>query len=271
MKMLLRATATVLMLAATLVAWANQTAQRFTPEEGRGYRYWLYIPADRDENERLPVILYLHGRSLSGTDLNRVKRYGLPRSLDRDRNFPFIVISPQTNNGWGDPSSLVALVDDVIERHGGDRNRVYITGMSMGGAGTWAVALAYPHRFAAIAPICAPAPETRFGPMSNLAKMPIWIFHGTADRVITPDGSRRAAESLRRLGNEPRVSWLEGRGHGIAEVFDREDLYSWFLQHELKPTLNSRHKSPRSATRKSADGKQAPKKPAPKKPAKRKG
>ncbi len=228
---------TLLLLVFSLgTARATETEERFTPEHGRGYRYLLFVPPGAEESEKkLPVILYLHGASCRGSDLNKLKRYGLPQRLDRHENLPFIVISPQCNAGgsWDDPKSLIALVDDVIANYNGDKDRVYLTGMSLGGAGVWATALAFPDRFAAIAPVCAPAPETRYGSIADLSRVPTWIFHGTDDNVIPPKGSVQAAASMRSSGGEPTLTMLEGRGHGIVEVFDREDLFTWFLAHRL--------------------------------------
>jgi len=235
-----------LVLTATLafsLALPAQTEQTFKPEQGRGYRYLLYLPSGVEESEeKPPVILYLHGASCRGSDLNKLKRYGLPWHVDRHKDFPFIVISPQCPSGgaWDDPDALIALVDHVIASHNGDKDRVYLTGMSLGGAGVWATALAYPNRFAAIAPVCAPAPETRYGSMDVLSHVPTWIFHGTEDNIIPPSGSMAAAKSLRAVGGEPTLSLLEGRNHGIAEVFNRDDLYSWFLEHKRQPMLASR-------------------------------
>src|SRR5262249_12704719 len=158
------------------------------------------------------VILYLHGASCRGSDLNKLKRYGLPWRVERHPGFPFIVVSPQCPSGgsWDDPKALIALLDDVIANYNGDKDRVYVTGMSRRGAGTWAPASAYPDRFAAIAPVCAPAPEERFGSLEGLVAMPTWIFHGTADTVIPPAGSISAAHRLEVLGGRPTLTMLEG-------------------------------------------------------------
>lgn len=220
-----------------------QTEERFEPDSGRAYHYLLYLPPGSDDaDKKLPVILYLHGASCRGDDLNKLKRYGLPWYVGKHGEFPFIVISPQCKSGgsWDDPKSLIALVDDVIAEHNGDPDRVYLTGMSLGGAGTWATALAYPDRFAAIAPVCAPPPEERFGPLEGLTNLPIWVFHGTADTVIPPKGSIEAVARLKDAGGEPILSMLEGRTHGIAEVFNRQDLFDWFLAHRRVPTPASR-------------------------------
>ncbi len=235
--------ASILLVLSVGRSFASQTEERFEPESGRSYRYLLYLPPGvEDSDKKLPVILYLHGASCRGDDLNKLKRYGLPQRVERHPGFPFIVISPQCSSGgsWDNPKSLIALVDDVVAHYNGDKDRVYLTGMSLGGAGVWATALAFPSRFAAIAPVCAPAPESRYGSLEDLIRVPTWIFHGTADSVIPPSGSIAAAAHLKSAGGTPILSMLEGRTHGIAEVFDREDLYAWFLEHRRSDALNSR-------------------------------
>ena len=118
-----------------------------------GYNYWLQIPEISNKNEKLPVIIFLHGRSLSGNDLNRVKRYGVLRAIERGKDLQAIVIAPQTSNGW-DPDKVIDVLDQVLAEQPADKNRVYVCGMSMGAYGTLDVAGKYPNRIAAAVAIC---------------------------------------------------------------------------------------------------------------------
>ena len=122
-----------------------------------GARYLLSLPEGYGEDaaRRCPLLLFLHGIGERGEDLERIKRHGLPRVIERGDRLPFIVASPQCPPGeWWDVGTLVALLDEVEERYAVDPDRIYVTGLSMGGYGTWRLALAQPERFAAIAPIC---------------------------------------------------------------------------------------------------------------------
>lgn len=118
-----------------------------------GYSYWVRVPKDVKKKEKLPVIVFLHGRSLSGHDLNRVKRYGVLRAIERGKDLDAIVVAPQTSNGWN-PDKVIDVLDDVLKDYPADEHRVYICGMSMGGYGTLDVAGKYPDRFAAAVAIC---------------------------------------------------------------------------------------------------------------------
>ena len=120
------------------------------------YNYLLYLPPDYEKSDKpFPLVLFLHGAGETGTDVSKVKSNGPPKLIAGGKNFPFIVVSPQSPGmGWN-PEALNALLDDVIAHYRVDKDRVYVTGLSMGGGGTLALASAYPDRFAAIAPICA--------------------------------------------------------------------------------------------------------------------
>ena len=195
-------------------------------------RYLLYLPRDYDagSGRRWPLILYLHGGSLRGDDPDTVRTWGVPARAERDPSFPFIVVAPQTARGtlWTDTQALVALLDEVQARHAVDPHRVYLTGHSMGGDGTWYLAWAHPERFAAIAPMSAPANPWWAG---RLRGIPTWVFHGTRDDVVPIAESEAMVAALRAAGDTAaRFTRLEGREHGILDVYEGEELYAWLLR-----------------------------------------
>ncbi len=196
-------------------------------------RYQLSLPAGyRESKQKWPLIFFLHGGSGRGDDLNLVGRYGPPAIAAKRRDFPFVVLSPQCPRGeiWSDTDLLVSLLDDVIAHYRIDPDRVYLTGMSMGGRGTWYLAYKHPERFAAIVPINAYSPITDWA--QGLKDMPIWVFHGDKDTVVPVSDSEDMVKALRAAGNDPKFTILPGRGHDIADVYERPDLYEWLLQHQ---------------------------------------
>ena len=138
--------------------------------------YLLYVPQDKPTSGLYPLLLFLHGSDERGDDLNILKRNGPPSFLDKKSNFPFIVVSPQCPaNGVWDTQSLLALLDPIEKTLPIDKNKVYVTGLSMGGLGAWNLAQAEPERFAAIAPICGGGNLERLCIMRNVS---VWAFHG---------------------------------------------------------------------------------------------
>ncbi len=159
--------------------------------------------------------------------------WGVPRHAERDPSFPFVVLAPQAPAGtlWTDAELLIALLADVIARYRIDPDRVYLTGHSMGGNGTWYLAYRYPEHFAAIAPMSGPANPWR---ATRLRALPVRVFHGEDDAIVPLRESQEMVEALRARGGEVRFSVLAGRDHGILDVYDDSELYRWFLQHRRR-------------------------------------
>lgn len=197
-------------------------------------RYLLHLPREygRDPARRWPLILYLHGGSLRGTDVDTVRVWGVPRVAERDPDFPFIVVSPQAAPGtlWTDTELLGALLDEVIATHAVDTARVYLTGHSMGGNGAWYLAYMYPERFAAIVPMSGPANPWWAG---RLRGMPVWVFHGAKDAVVPIRESEEMVRALREAGNTGvRYTALPDGDHGLLDLYEtHREIYDWLLQH----------------------------------------
>src|SRR6266404_2818515 len=138
--------------------------------------YLLFLPEGYGKTrQRWPLMLFLHGAGESGTNLANVKTHGPPKIVDSKPDFPFILVSPQSpGRGWN-PDTLNALLGRIIRKYRVDKDRVYLTGLSMGGYGTWALAAAHPEKFAAIVPICGGGNPVD---AKKLARVPVWVFHG---------------------------------------------------------------------------------------------
>ena len=144
--------------------------------------YLLFLPEGYGEGgKKWPLMMFLHGAGERGSDLNLVKKHGPPRLIAEGRSFPFIIVAPQCplERTW-EPWLLTVLLDQITAAHAVDEDRVYVTGLSMGGFGTWGLATHAPDRFAAIAPICGGGyPYLGF----RLRRLPVWAFHGALDEV----------------------------------------------------------------------------------------
>jgi predicted peptidase len=144
--------------------------------------YLLYLPKDYEKQASWPLVMFLHGAGERGDDLELVKVHGPPKLIKQGKEFPFIVISPQCpKDKWWEPVELTALLDDVIKKHKVDQDRIYITGLSMGGFGTWRLAAFIPKRIAAIAPICGGGDAISVRAIKHI---PTWAFHGAKDEVV---------------------------------------------------------------------------------------
>jgi predicted peptidase len=222
---------------------AMQTPQNFEREIKRTLtaRYLLFLPEGyaKEPAKRWPTILFLHGAGERGNDLEMVKRHGPPKIVQEKKDFPFIVISPQCPPGerWSN-EVLIHLLEDVMGRYSVDTNRIYLTGLSMGGYGTWSLAAAYPERFAAIAPICGGG-ETISVLLSGREKgswlrtLGVWAFHGAKDPVVRLEESERMVNAFKRAGNGnvKLTVYPEATHDSWTETYNNPELYDWFLQH----------------------------------------
>ncbi len=185
---------------------------------------------DADKSKRWPLMLFLHGRGERGDDLEMVRHHGPPKLIAEGQHFPFIVVSPQCglDSGWR-PAELAILLDKVAARYRVDTDRVYCTGLSMGGFGTWGLAMECPERFAAIAPICGGG-DVR--DVARIKDIPIWAFHGAKDNAIPPEATQKLIDALKELGSTPKFTLYPDAYHNSWDVTYRNpELYEWFLQH----------------------------------------
>jgi len=196
--------------------------------------YLLFLPKGYGTNpeQKWPLILFLHGAGERGDDLELVKKHGIPKIVEQREDFPFIAVSPQCPKfSWWtvEIHALSALLDEVTAKYAVDTDRFYLTGLSMGGSGTWRLTIAYPERFAAIAPICGRGdPEN----VCALKGIPVWAFHGAKDTVVSSEDSERMVNALKECGGDARLTVYPEAGHDSwTQTYDNPELYEWFLKH----------------------------------------
>lgn len=196
--------------------------------------YLLYLPKDYNaSNENFPLVLFLHGAGERGTDIEKVKTHGLPKLINQGKDFPFIVVSPQCpDNIFWNIDILIALLNDVVAKYRVDTNRIYVTGLSMGGHGTWELAMRQTNRFAAIAPVCGWADTSK---ACSIAHIPIWVFHGAKDVVVPIAASEQMVEKLKSCGANVKFTVYPEANHDAwTETYNNEELYKWFLEQSLE-------------------------------------
>jgi predicted peptidase len=187
-----------------------------------------------DTTTKWPAVLYLHGGGLRGDNVAELERYGLLKDIKQGRKFPFILIAPQcpAGNYWRG-GALVKLIDSLTNKYRIDSDRVYATGLSLGGSGTWAVAVQVPNRFAAVIPICGAGDPLL---ADRLKDLPIWIVHGDKDDVMPLETSRWMFGAIRRTGGAPpRFDIIEGAGHDVwTEFYKSDEWWKWMLEKKRK-------------------------------------
>jgi predicted peptidase len=221
----------------------GQTAQKFSVTQTRTLAadYLLFLPDGygADPAKKWPLILFLHGAGERGTDIWMVAKHGPPKIDTTATNFPFIVVSPLCPKGqkWSD-DVLLALLDRIESEYPVDTKRVYLTGLSMGGFGTWSLGLSHPEKFAAIAPICGGgdyitpylAEEEH---KAALQSLPVWAFHGGKDPVVPHEESERMVKFLQQIGvKEVKLTIYPDALHDSwTQTYANPELFAWFLQH----------------------------------------
>lgn len=218
----------------------NQVVKSFRQKKTTtvAVNYLLFLPDGYNARgaKRWPLILFLHGAGERGTNLSAVTKHGPPRLVKDRPDFPFVVVSPQCPSGqtWSD-ETLLALLDEILKKHKIDPGRVYLTGLSMGGYGTWSLGLKHPERFAAMAPICGggsilPALLPSAANARRLKRLPVWAFHGAKDELVALDESERLVEALRRIGNAAKLTVYPEAGHDSwTETYNNPKFYEWLF------------------------------------------
>lgn len=200
--------------------------------------YLLYLPENYDSKEQWPLILFLHGAGEIGDDLEQVKEQGLPKKLEEGEAMPFIVISPQcpSHTHWGMHfDALYELIQEIKKEYAVNHNKVYLTGLSMGGYGTWAMALKYLNEFAALVPICGGL--RNHDHVTDLKNIPIWAFHGLQDHVVPISETQKIVDKLQACdGNIKFTIYPDKRHDSWTETYNNKDVYAWLLKQERKPS-----------------------------------
>jgi predicted peptidase len=205
--------------------------------------YMLFVPQDyKTTGKPWPLLLFLHGLGESGNggdELERVKIHGPPGFVQSRPDFPFVVVSPQLPPPKGQmedvptawkADELIQLVDHVQEQLNIDPTRVYVTGLSMGGFGTWRLVAKYPERFAAAVPICGGGEPADMA--QSLRRVPIWAFHGKLDPVVPVSKSEEMVNAVRRAGGDVKLTvYPEVEHNSWKPTYDNPEIYKWLLSH----------------------------------------
>lgn len=217
----------------------TQQAQHLTTRISKTVKldYWLHLPNGfgQEAAVRWPLVIFLHGMGERGSDLALVKKHGIPKAVEQNPALPFVAVSPQCplNSMWTDQlDALDALYRQITQHYAIDRDRVYLTGLSMGGYGTWHWAATRPRRFAAIVPICggAHAPLGYPERIAVLNRVPVWAFHGAKDAVVPPAESQKLVDVLQRVGGDACLTVYPEAGHDSwTETYANPELYTWLL------------------------------------------
>jgi len=246
-----------LLIASVSPAAETGFLNRSVAVDGVDHPYVVYVPRGFNAATQWPVILFLHGSGEAGTDGLLQTELGLPRAIRRHQErFPAIVVMPQVDHGkwWSDGDmekhALAALDASAREFHG-DPDRIYLTGLSLGGYGTWSIAANNPGKFAALAPICGgivrpvrgrqSAPEaTSADPYAEAAKQigsatPIWMFHGDADESVPVTESRKLLEALKNIGANVRYTEYPGVQHNSWDLaYNNPEFPTWLFAQRLR-------------------------------------
>jgi len=214
----------------------KQVEQSFDMPGGDKMPYLIYLPEDYKEGDQTwPLMLFLHGRGESYGPLSIVRKWGPPRWVDLGRKFPYIIVSPQCpgEDNWSSEkqqAGLVALLDYLGKHFGVDTDRVYLTGLSMGGYGSWRLAADHPERFAAVIPVCGGGKPADAKALKDL---PIWVFHGDKDTAVPIQRSSDMVAAIEAAGGTKiKFTTLEGIGHNCwSAAYATPEIYQW-LDHQ---------------------------------------
>lgn len=234
---------------------------RVVSVDGVSYKFQVFVPENWSPKHKWPIILFLHGAGERGSDGLLQTQVGIATAVRKERNrFPAVIVMPQCGleKWWVGPDMMkmaLASLTAASREFKGDPKRTYLTGLSMGGYGTWAIAAANPGKFAAIAPICggitAPEhlrqqypelvknsypeePQSYVTAAAKIGKTPVWIFHGGADPVVPVEGSRKMNDALKAGGGNVRYTEYPGVGHNSWDnAYADPELMTWMLSKSL--------------------------------------
>ncbi len=242
---------TIILLLLSLTV--GTTMQATTWEQGKmeamrgvvpgSYNFWIFTPEEYEPQGRgVPLVIFLHGASLCGNNMERVRRYGVLHAIQKGKAVPAVVLAPQNGGGAWNPKKINALLEWTVAHYAIDTTRIYVLGMSLGGYGTMDFVATYPEKIAAAMALCG---GCSLKEPAGLGKVPLWIMHGTADRAVSISQSKRVVTYLQSTDNDHllRYNWIEGGNHGTpARLFYLQKTYDWLFSHSL-------HDSPRTIDR----------------------
>lgn len=204
---------------------AQQTTQTFVQQT----HYLLYLPEHYvdDTSARWPLLLFLHGSGEVGDSVQWIARNGPPKLAAAGKKFPFILVCPQSVVYKWQTNYLMDLLTELKKIYRVDKQRIYLTGLSMGGFGTWAMAEDYPDEFAAILPLSGGGDTTKAW---KLRYMPIWCFHGLKDNVVPPSGSINMVKAVKQYNPQAKLTLYPDAGHDSwTTTYNNDSVYTWML------------------------------------------
>jgi predicted peptidase len=215
-----------------MVSFSNTFSQLQAIRNQADYPFLLHLPADSILKSKPPVLIFLHGRSLSGTNLDLVKKYGVIHEIEKGRKVPAIVVAPQVIAGksW-EPEKIMSVLKFVQRTFDTDTNRVYVAGMSLGGYGTLRFAGAYPEVVTAAVALCGGG-NPNDG--CDLATVPLWIQHGNSDRAVPISESEKIVNAIKNCNGGENLKYTihKGADHGALErIFRTDEMYEWLFQY----------------------------------------
>ncbi len=198
--------------------------------------YNMYFPEDyHNTNYDYPLVLFLHGAGERGDSIDLVETHGIPKLIKEGKDFPFITLAPQCPRFqyWPEPlnvKTLIKLLDEIIKQYRIDEDRIYSTGLSMGGYGTLAIAKERPDIFAGIISVCGGMDTTN---IQNLRNMPIWLFHGDEDKVVPVENSKIVYQTLKNINPNVFLTIYPGVNHNSWDItYGNKDIYDWLLKNQ---------------------------------------
>lgn len=223
---------TILTLWCTLTAQTNYTFITHHNVVKDSYNFWVSVPDTYDEKAGdMPVVLFLHGASLCGNDLNRVRKYGCLDAISMGRDINAIIIAPQNPGGAWNSVKVLNILNWVTRQYAVDTNRIYLIGMSLGGFGTIEFLANHGEKIAASMELCG---GTIRKDLCKLNQVPLWIIHGTADRAVPVSRAQEIYESMKKCGSTDllRLDKWAGVNHGdLARLFYLKETYQWLFSH----------------------------------------
>lgn len=198
------------------------------------YPFYMHLPDQEVLDQKAPVIVFLHGRSLSGTNLERVRRYGVLKAIENGKKIPAIVVAPQLPSGPWNPDKVLNVLEYVQQNYNTDSTRVYVCGMSLGGYGTMHFAGKYADKITAAVAICGGG---NVNDACNLATIPLWVQHGNKDFIVPLSESKKIVKAIKSCKPDADVTLtvIKGGNHSNVEnVFRKDEIYDWMLKQTKK-------------------------------------
>jgi predicted peptidase len=209
----------------------TSSAQLSAIRDKTAYPFWINLPDAQILDNKPPILVFLHGRSLSGTDLNKVKRYGVLKAIEKGRKIPAIVIAPQVVNTAWDAAKVLEVIQYIQANYKTDTNRVYVCGMSLGGYGTLEIASKFPDKIAAAVAICGGGNVKE---ACCMAKVPLWIIHGDKDAAVPLSESQNVVTAIKKCESQSELIFtiVPGASHGsVEQLFHENEMYDWLFSH----------------------------------------